>query len=89
MPTSKPASRTALADTDQVFTLHAELEGMKFSPVLDQLLTGWKAQGYTLVAVRDLCATLDVAQLPRHEVRFAEIPGRSGNLMIQGPEFLV
>jgi peptidoglycan/xylan/chitin deacetylase (PgdA/CDA1 family) len=81
--------RTALADTDQVFTLHAELEGMKFSPVLDQLLTGWKAQGYTLVAMRDLCATLDVAQLPRHEVRFAEIPGRSGNLMVQGPEFLV
>jgi peptidoglycan/xylan/chitin deacetylase (PgdA/CDA1 family) len=81
--------RTAAASTDQVFTLHAELEGMKLLPVLDQLLTGWKAQGYELLALRDICATLDLTQLPRHEVRFAEIPGRSGNLMVQGPEFLV
>jgi undecaprenyl phosphate-alpha-L-ara4FN deformylase len=80
---------TALASADQVFTLHAELEGMKLSPVLDQLLAGWKAQGYKLVAVRDICATLDPTKLPRHEVWFAEIPGRSGNLMVQGPEFLV
>lgn len=79
---------TAAASGDQVFTLHAELEGMKLSTVLDQLLTGWQAQGYELVAVRDICATLDIPNLPRHEVRFAEIPGRSGNLFLQGPEFL-
>ncbi len=79
---------TASANADQVFTLHAELEGIKLSSVLDQLLSGWSAQGYELVAVRDICATLDLTQLPRHEVRFAEIPGRSGNLMLQGPEFL-
>ena len=80
---------TASANTDQVFTLHAELEGMKLSPVLDQLLAGWKAQGYKLVAIRDIYATLNLSKLPRHEVKFAEIPGRSGNLMVQGPEFLV
>ena len=79
---------TALASNDQVFTLHAELEGMKLSHVLDDLLSGWKAQGYELVAVRDICATLDIAKLPRHEVQFAEIQGRSGKLLLQGPEFL-
>lgn len=80
--------RTAMAHGDQVFTLHAELEGMKLAPVLEQLLTGWQAQGYTLVATRDIYATLDLQSLPRHEVRFAEIPGRSGKLMVQVPEFL-
>ena len=30
---------------DHVFTLHAELEGMKLAPVLDRLLEGWKSQG--------------------------------------------
>jgi undecaprenyl phosphate-alpha-L-ara4FN deformylase len=41
---------------DHVFTMHAELEGMKLSRILDQLLEGWKAQGYSLVAMRDLVA---------------------------------
>lgn len=79
---------TARADTDQVFTLHAELEGMKLIGVLDKLLTGWKEQGFELVATRDIMATLNVKTLPHHEVCFAEIPGRSGKLFVQGPEFL-
>jgi len=79
---------TATASSDQIFTLHAELEGMKLSAVLDKLLAGWKAQGFELVATRDIYASLDLKHLPRHEVRFAEIPGRSGNLFVQGPEFL-
>jgi len=79
---------TASASGDQVFTLHAELEGMKLSAVLDRLLAGWKAQGYALVAARDIVATLDMTKLPRHEVRFEAIPGRSGDLLLQGSEFL-
>ncbi|MBI4740623.1 MAG: 4-deoxy-4-formamido-L-arabinose-phosphoundecaprenol deformylase [Betaproteobacteria bacterium] len=79
---------TASASGDQVFTLHAELEGMKLSTVLDRLLAGWKAQGHALVAARDMVATLDTTKLPHHEVRFEEIPGRSGSLLVQGPEFL-
>lgn len=80
--------RTAESESDQVFTLHAELEGMKLIPVLERLLAGWQAQGYALVALRDLYAALDAKTLPRHEVRFAEISGRSGTLMVQGEEFL-
>ena len=79
---------TAVTSTDQVFTLHAELEGMKLISVLDKLLAGWKEQGFELVATRDIYATLDIPRLPRHEVLFAEIPGRSGKLFVQGAEFL-
>jgi peptidoglycan/xylan/chitin deacetylase (PgdA/CDA1 family) len=78
---------TATACTDQVFTLHAELEGMKLITVLDKLLAGWKTQGYELVATRDIFATLELKNLPRREVLFAEIPGRAGKLFVPGPEF--
>jgi peptidoglycan/xylan/chitin deacetylase (PgdA/CDA1 family) len=73
---------------DHVFTLHAELEGMKLAPAFERLLEGWKAQGYRLVALRELRATLDPASLPLHTVLDGEIPGRSGTLALQGPAFL-
>ena len=73
---------------DHVFTLHAELEGLKFGDTLERLLTGWREQGYEMVSLGSLRDTLDPALLPRHEILRGEIPGRSGNLMIQGEEFL-
>ncbi|HEY3859471.1 MAG TPA: polysaccharide deacetylase family protein [Gammaproteobacteria bacterium] len=66
-----------------VYTLHAELEGMALLPVFEKLLTGWKAQGYDLVATRDIAATLDRKSLPINTVRMEEIPGRSGTLALQ------
>ena len=73
---------------DHVFTLHAELEGMKLAPAFERLLEGWKSQGYDLVALRELRASLDPASLPLHTVLEGEIPGRSGTLALQGPAFL-
>jgi peptidoglycan/xylan/chitin deacetylase (PgdA/CDA1 family) len=73
---------------DHVFTLHAELEGMKLAPAFDRLLEGWKAQGYELVSLRSLAESLDPATLPLHTVVEGEIPGRSGTLAVQGPPFL-
>ena len=73
---------------DHVFTLHAELEGMKLAPAFERLLEGWKSQGYELVALRELRASLDPASLPLHTVLEGEIPGRSGTLALQGPAFL-
>ena len=73
---------------DHVFTLHAELEGMKLLPVLEKLLAGWREQGHEIVAMNDIASGLNIAALPRHEVIRGEIPGRSGTLMLQGPEFL-
>ena len=71
-----------------VFTLHAELEGMKLAPVLERLLTGWREQGYELTTTRDIFSSLDPVKLPRHEVIRGVLPGRSGTLMLQGEEFL-
>ena len=79
---------TADEPRDHVFTLHAELEGMKLAPVLEALLSGWKAQGYQLVPMRVQVDMTDTAKLPLHSVIDAEVPGRSGTLASQGPAFL-
>ncbi len=82
---SSPIGR---APQDHVFTLHAELEGIKFGDTLERLLTGWREQGYELVSLGQMRDALDPVLLPRHEIVRGEIPGRSGTLMLQGEEFL-
>jgi peptidoglycan/xylan/chitin deacetylase (PgdA/CDA1 family) len=82
------AARHLLALTEQgadhVFTAHAEIEGGALGGLLEQLITGWKAQGYEIVSLVSLRRSLDAAQLPRHAVVFGEVPGRSGTLALQG-----
>jgi undecaprenyl phosphate-alpha-L-ara4FN deformylase len=78
--TSKPALH--------VYTLHAELEGGKLASAFEKLLEGWRAQGYELVALREIADGLDLKKLPRHEMVMDQIPGRSGEVAVQGPEFL-
>jgi peptidoglycan/xylan/chitin deacetylase (PgdA/CDA1 family) len=77
-------SLTADPDRDHVYTLHAELEGMKLMPAFERLLQGWKAQGHSLVAVGDLAAATEPADLPRHRLVQGEVAGRSGLLAVQG-----
>jgi hypothetical protein len=74
--------------TGHVYTLHAELEGMKLLPVFERLLAGWRAAGHELVSLKDYYSSLELKSLPRHAVAEAEVPGRSGTLAIQGGEFL-
>ncbi len=69
--------------TGHVYTLHAELEGGKWMPVFEQLLKGWKEQGYELVSMRQYLQGLG-GILPRHEVVMREVDGRSGTLAVQG-----
>ncbi len=76
------------AAAGHVFTLHAELEGMRLAPAFEQLLAGWKAQGWTLVSTRTLFDTLQPLALPRCEVGPGIVEGRSGTLFVQGDEFL-
>jgi undecaprenyl phosphate-alpha-L-ara4FN deformylase len=71
-----------------VYTLHAELEGMKLMPAFEQLLAGWKEQGYELLSLRDYFDGLEMKSLPRHTVGNGAVPGRSGTLALQGPVFL-
>lgn len=68
---------------DHVFTLHAELEGQKLAPIFASLLDGWRRQGHALVAMGDYYATLDLARVPACPVAWGEVPGRSGQLIVQ------
>jgi len=69
--------------TGHVFTLHAELEGGKWMPVFEQLLGGWKEQGYELVSLRQYLEGLE-GILPRHEMVMRKVDGRVGTLAVQG-----
>jgi peptidoglycan/xylan/chitin deacetylase (PgdA/CDA1 family) len=71
-----------------VYTLHAELEGMKLAPVFERLLEGWRNAGVELVSLRGYCESLEYQSLPRHNVAVGEVPGRSGTLAVQGKPFL-
>ncbi|CAN5334566.1 polysaccharide deacetylase family protein [soil metagenome] len=68
---------------DHVFTLHAELEGQKLAPIFEQLLKGWKAQGYHLGSMADHYGKVKDQQLPVCPVSWGELPGRSGELIVQ------
>ncbi len=67
-----------------VYTLHAELEGMRYLPFFEELLQGWRERGDELVSLSGLHRTLRDEALPVHEVVMATIPGRSGRLAVQG-----
>ncbi|MFA5371874.1 MAG: 4-deoxy-4-formamido-L-arabinose-phosphoundecaprenol deformylase [Sideroxydans sp.] len=76
-------SLTASApDTGHVYTLHAELEGQKWLPIFEQMLQGWRAQGYELVSMRQYLQGLKVETLPLHEVVMREVEGRAGTLAV-------
>ena len=79
--------RMTEADAPQghVFTLHAELEGMKLLPVFEALLDGWIAQGWQLVSLGELADALADQALPRHAFIQGSVAGRSGTLALQGP----
>jgi undecaprenyl phosphate-alpha-L-ara4FN deformylase len=66
-----------------VYTLHAELEGMKLIPVMDKLLEQWKASGFGFVTLQQLYTSLDQSMLPRKEITWNEVDGRSGLLAVQ------
>ncbi|GAA4030133.1 polysaccharide deacetylase family protein [Actimicrobium antarcticum] len=71
------------ATRDHVYTLHAELEGQKLAPIFDELLTGWRAQGYDLVGMNDYHRALESQTLPVSPTAWGTLPGRSGDLLLQ------
>jgi peptidoglycan/xylan/chitin deacetylase (PgdA/CDA1 family) len=73
---------TARDKRDHVYTLHAELEGQKLAPIFEQLLTGWKAQGYQLASMADYYEKIKDVPLPEYPVSWGEVPGRSGELIV-------
>jgi peptidoglycan/xylan/chitin deacetylase (PgdA/CDA1 family) len=73
---------TAENKRDHVYTLHAELEGQKLAPIFEQLLSGWKAQGYQLASMADYYEKIKHVPLPEYPVQWGEVPGRSGELIV-------
>lgn len=68
--------------TGHVFTLQAEFEGGRWLPVFEQLLEGWKAQGYDIVSLQGYAAGLP-ASLPRHEIAMRAVEGSTGVQAVQ------
>lgn len=66
---------------DHVFTLHAELEGQKLAPIFEQLLSGWKAQGYDCVSMEHYFKQIADQDFPTKPLLWDSVPGRSGELI--------
>jgi peptidoglycan/xylan/chitin deacetylase (PgdA/CDA1 family) len=84
---SGPSSSHSPMQASHVFTAHAELEGGRLLRVFDRLIAGWQDQGHLTVGLAALHRSLDGDELPRHEVVYGEVPGRSGTLALQGKEY--
>ena len=78
----------AAPSAGHVYTLHAELEGMKLAPVFENLIDGWQDQGHELVSLGAYLESLANHVLPRYEIAVGTVPGRTGTLALQGREFL-
>jgi peptidoglycan/xylan/chitin deacetylase (PgdA/CDA1 family) len=80
---SEKALETPSGNPLQVFTLHAELEGMRLLGAFESLLRQWQSAGATitrLARIRDLALK---NPLPDGAVIMGEVPGRSGLLALQ------
>lgn len=67
----------------QVFTAHAELEGMQLLPLFQQLLTSWRREGFEIISMTTLANRIQGAALPLHEIVSGSVAGRSGTLACQ------
>ncbi|MFZ0499891.1 MAG: hypothetical protein WAU49_19550 [Steroidobacteraceae bacterium] len=69
---------------DQVFTLHAELEGGAYLEGFERLLGTWRARGFMLTDLASYSQALQPSRLPRCEILSGTVAGRSGTLAVQG-----
>jgi undecaprenyl phosphate-alpha-L-ara4FN deformylase len=67
----------------QVFTLHAELEGMLLLPAFEQLLLKWRDSGAAITRMAKIHEIAIQRPLPARAVVLGEIKGRSGRLAVQ------
>jgi len=68
-----------------VFTLHAELEGMRLSREFEKFILGLKAQGYRFLTMKQYYEELmkKDLEIKTAEIVYRSIPGRSGLLCCQ------
>jgi undecaprenyl phosphate-alpha-L-ara4FN deformylase len=76
-------SAAAADPTLQVFTLHAELEGMRLLDTFEALLLKWQNAGAMVTRMAEIHSLVMQRPLPTRAVIEGEIPGRSGLLAVQ------
>jgi peptidoglycan/xylan/chitin deacetylase (PgdA/CDA1 family) len=72
-------------DPLQVFTLHAELEGMGLLGGFESLLVKWRDSGAKLTRMAAIYEHAMARPLPHRRVVMGEVAGRSGLLAVQAP----
>ncbi len=75
------------SDRLNVFTLHAEIEGMKKRPIFAEFLAGLRANGVEVVSLAETARNFlaNPTAIPVCRMDLAPIDGRSGRLAVQGP----
>jgi peptidoglycan/xylan/chitin deacetylase (PgdA/CDA1 family) len=68
---------------DQVFTLHAELEGGAYLAAFERLLREWQRRGNELTDLASYAGRLHLESLPAGRILEGEVAGRSGQLAVQ------
>ena len=77
---SAAAADAALDETLQVFTLHAELEGMRLLDAFESLLLKWRESGASIMRMAKIHELAMRRPLPARAVVLGEVAGRSGLL---------
>jgi undecaprenyl phosphate-alpha-L-ara4FN deformylase len=77
------ALTTGAPARDQVFTLHAELEGGAYLKSLERLLLEWRTRGLRLADLASYARVLDFPSLPHCDVVAGSVEGRAGTLALQ------
>ncbi|HVA80606.1 MAG TPA: polysaccharide deacetylase family protein [Candidatus Binataceae bacterium] len=73
-------------DTLNVHTIHAETEGMGQLESFSVMIRALKERGAKFVAMREVAARINRAELPVCEIVRIELPGRAGWVAAQGPD---
>jgi undecaprenyl phosphate-alpha-L-ara4FN deformylase len=81
---SADAANAVAGQNAQVFTLHAELEGMLLLDAFESLLAKWRDSGASLLRMADIHELAMWRPLPVRAVIMGEVAGRSGQLAVQG-----
>ena len=68
---------------DQVFTLHAELEGGAYLAGFERLLREWQRRGFELANLATYAGRLHLKSLPAAAIAAGTVEGRSGTLAVQ------
>jgi undecaprenyl phosphate-alpha-L-ara4FN deformylase len=77
------APDAAAGDNLQVFTLHAELEGMLLLDAFESLLVKWRDSGASITRMATIHELAMRRPLPARAVVMGEVAGRSGLLAVQ------